>query len=96
MTRKEFYHSKAWKDVSRAYMASRMYLCERCGGPASICHHRRHLDARTVEDPSVSLAWGNLEALCQACHNQEHFKGSLATAPGLHFDERGELVKNGL
>ena len=36
----------------------------------------------------------NLEALCTACHNTEHFGGGNAIAAGLHFDSNGEIAPN--
>lgn len=89
-----FYHSKAWKATQAAYMASRCHVCERCGRAAKIVHHRTHLNADNLHDPSVALSFDNLEALCQACHNDAHF-GSRATAPGLGFDKDGNLIAMG-
>lgn len=83
-----FYHSKAWKRVSTAYMTSRSYICERCGNPATICHHKKHLDGKNVNDPKVALNFDNLEALCQDCHNKEHFSNH----DFCKFDEAGNVV----
>ena len=89
-----FYHSKAWKATQAAYMASKCHVCERCGRAAKIVHHKRYLTTDNLHDPSVSLSFDNLEALCQECHNHEHF-GSRSTAPGLCFDRDGNLVAVG-
>ena len=86
-----FYHSPRWEATRAAYLATRMHICERCGRPAKIVHHKKHLDASNVSDPDVSWGFGNLEALCMECHNREHF-GDGATAPGLRFDGDGNLV----
>ena len=67
-----FYKGKAWRRVSAAYMASKCYICERCGKPASICHHRIWLNGSNVKDPYIALSFDNLEALCIECHNAEH------------------------
>ena len=53
-------------------MSSKLYICERCGKPAQICHHKKWLDAQNVNDPTVALNPDNLEALCIECHNAEH------------------------
>lgn len=90
---RDFYLSKEWKQVSKAYMMSRHYICERCGKPAVICHHKRYLNGVNVHDPEVALNFANLEALCQECHNQEHTRVmSVAT-----FDSSGNVngVKKG-
>lgn len=93
MTKQEFYHSKAWKHLSRAFLLSKNYICERCGKPAEIAHHKTHLTAANILDPEISLNPANLEALCVECHNTEHFGQGGATAAGLAFDENGNLVK---
>jgi len=67
-----FYKSKTWRAVSAAYMSSKHYICERCGRPARICHHKTWLNARNINDPETTLSFDNLEALCIECHNAEH------------------------
>lgn len=69
---RSFYDGKAWKRVSAAYMNSKAYICERCGKPASICHHKTWLNGSNVHDPNIALSFDNLECLCIACHNLEH------------------------
>lgn len=96
MTQPEFYHSTAWKRLSRAFLLSRNYICERCGKPAEIAHHRRYLTAENLHDPAISLSPDNLEALCRDCHNAEHFGRGGATAQGLTFDVNGNIVQKGI
>lgn len=67
-----FYNSKKWRRVSTAYMTSQNYICERCGKPAVICHHKIWLNGENVKDPYIALNPDNLEALCMDCHNAEH------------------------
>lgn len=91
---KTFYNSKRWKDCRDAYLASKNHLCERCKAkglyePARVVHHKIYLTKENVNDPSISLNFDNLEALCQDCHNNEHF--------GDHdkrykVDEQGRLI----
>ena len=89
---RRFYKSKAWKECRRAYFISQHGLCERCGGPGKIVHHKVWLTPDNINDPAVSLNWGNLELLCQTCHNEEHHaKEPVAT--GLRFDEEGNLIR---
>lgn len=87
-----FYHSKEWTNTQAAYMASRNYICERCGEPARIVHHKIYITPGNISDLNITLNWDNLEALCQTCHNQEHIRTS-ALAEGLAFDSSGNLVK---
>lgn len=88
-----FYNSKAWRDTQRAYMQSQNYVCERCGRPAVIVHHKTYITPTNINDPNITLNWDNLEALCQTCHQHEHFKEKGATAEGLMFDDKGNIVK---
>lgn len=71
---KSFYLSAAWEKTRAAYLMSQDYICERCGQPAKIVHHKRWLNRENINDISVTLCWDNLEALCQDCHNKEHHK----------------------
>ncbi len=82
-----FYKTKQWKQTSRAYMQSKHYICERCGQPAVICHHKKWLNPGNVHNPEIALNWDNLEALCMDCHNKEHFKKNRAV-----FDENGNMT----
>ena len=83
-----FYKSKEWKRVSAAYMSSRSYICERCGKPAQICHHKTWLNSVNVNDPEIALSFDNLEALCIECHNAEHgLKHDISV-----FDCSGNLI----
>lgn len=85
---KKFYKSPAWQRTRAAYMESKHYLCERCGRPAVICHHKHYLTPANIQDPSVALNWENLECLCQDCHNKEHM-GRQSRAV---FDDMGNVV----
>ena len=74
-----FYKTDAWKNCRDAYAKSVGGLCERClkkgrYEPGEIVHHRVHLNAQNINDPTVSLNWNNLELLCRQCHGDEHAK----------------------
>lgn len=85
---KSFYDSAKWKKVSTAYMSSKNYICERCGKPAQICHHKIWLNETNVLDPMIALNPENLEALCIDCHNAEHgLKHDVAI-----FDKNGNIA----
>lgn len=74
-------------------MESRHHICERCGRPAVIAHHKRYLNESNYTDPSIALNPDNLEALCMECHNREHI-ATGATVEGLTFDGTGDLVRD--
>ena len=90
---KAFYKSKAWLKCRAAYIQSVFGLCEKCGRPGWIVHHKIKLTPGNINDPNVTLNWEKLEYLCQDCHNREH--GEANTAEGLMFDEDGDLVEIG-
>lgn len=85
---KGFYKSKAWQKVSRLYMMSKNYICERCGGVGVICHHKKHLTPFNINNIEITLGENNLECLCQECHNQEH----SARASRAIFDNEGRMI----
>ena len=75
--RNQFYKTKAWQACREGYLKSVGGLCERCKAkglivPAEIIHHKIHLNNQNINDPSVTLNFDNLEALCRSCHGEEH------------------------
>ena len=91
---KSFYQSKSWIDCRKAYKSSRFGLCERCQKPdAEIVHHKIYINQNNIHNPEITLDWGNLELLCKACHNREHFEKHSATREVLVFNELGELIQ---
>lgn len=106
---RKFYHSRPWKDTRDAYMGHPVErsggicppgMCERCFDsgrlvPAEIVHHKTHLTPENIDDPAVSLGFGNLERLCRACHAAEHpevYGWDVSHAPRVAFDEYGNVV----
>lgn len=89
---KPFYNSKKWETTRNAFMQSKNFICERCGKPGKIAHHKTYITPQNITDPLITLNWENLECLCQDCHNNEHTLVS-ATASGLMFDSNGNLTK---
>lgn len=89
-----FYNSKKWRKVAASYK-KQQGLCERCRArglfvPAEIVHHREHLTRDTMQDPRKAYGFENLEAVCQACHNQIHF--GFEKDRRYHFDKDGNIV----
>jgi len=87
---KAFYNSSAWIKTSKAYAASKFYLCEKCGKTGKIVHHKTHLSPENINNPSITLAWENLQYLCLDCHNIAH--GNDSTERKCIFDQDGNLV----
>lgn len=63
----KFYHSAAWKRLSKVVLARAGYKCALCGGLATEVHHIE--DVRTA--PGKRLDPSNLTALCTSCHNKQ-------------------------
>lgn len=88
-----FYKSNTWKQCRASYLKSVGGLCERCYAkglivPAKIVHHKTYITKHNIKDPSITLDWSNLEALCQNCHNEEH----IATHRRYRVDEFGSVI----
>lgn len=92
MARRPFYDSAAWQRCRDGYIASVFGLCERCGRPGYIVHHKQPITDANVDDPEITLNWDNLEYLCLECHNREHF-GTEPTREDVRFDASGQLIK---
>ena len=58
-----FYDSPQWRKTSKAYLSSKNYICEDCGGAACIVHHIRQKEPWNINDPEVTLNWINLKAV---------------------------------
>lgn len=76
----QFYKTKAWQRCRDDYFRRVGGLCEKCKAkglivPAEIVHHKIHLNAENITDPTITLNPMNLEALCRTCHGEEHPKG---------------------
>jgi len=86
---KKFYASVAWKKTSKAYAASKFYICEKCGRQGYIVHHKIHLTPTNITDPAMTLSFSNLMYLCLECHNTIHAKEQTRKAV---VDEAGNMV----
>lgn len=87
-----FYNSKVWINCRLAFLTSKFFICERCGGAATIAHHKIYLTPENINDPEITLNWDNLEALCQDCHNREHMSKYSATREDVMFGANGDLI----
>lgn len=54
-----------------------------------IVHHKNRITIENVHDPEITLCFENLELVCRACHNEEHF----ASEDIYFFDEDGNLIE---
>ena len=51
---KSFYLSAAWEKTRAAYLMSQDYICERCGQPAKIVHHKHWLNRENINDSTIN------------------------------------------
>ncbi|WP_251861958.1 HNH endonuclease [Clostridium sp. Marseille-Q2269] len=92
---KAFYKSTAWKKCRNSYIKSVYGLCERCGRPGYIVHHKMMITKSNINNPDVTLNHNNLEYLCLECHNKEHNFGrekNSSIRKGFAFNSKGEFV----
>ncbi len=87
---KPFYNSTAWQRTRYAYMVSKHGLCERCGKPGNIVHHRKALRPCDMSNTDRTLNWDNLELLCHQCHDIEHVSRHKKMLCG--FDSEGNIL----
>lgn len=92
---KAFYNSPRWRKCREAFVASRLFLCERCGEPGVEVHHKVELTPLNINDPEITLNWDNLELLCHRCHDMTKRRPLSSTQDGMMFDSSGQLVKVG-
>ena len=74
-----FYTTRAWRNCRASFLKEKDGLCEICMSkglivPAEHVHHRTPITPDTVNNPEVTLNHGNLMALCEACHAEQHRK----------------------
>ena len=69
---KAFYKSKSWQRCRASYIKDVYGLCEVCGCPGYIVHHKIPLTLLNINDPDVSLNHDNLIYVCKDCHEREH------------------------
>lgn len=69
---RSFYNSARWKRTREIYARSKFYLCEKCGKPYKIVHHKQPITKDNIHDTNITLSYNNLQCLCQDCHNAIH------------------------
>lgn len=105
--RKDFYHSKAWKQVRRNVWLRQHCLCAICRKPVyvsgltdylpkesrriGIVHHKIFLNDSNVYDKNITLNENNLEGVCKECHENIHHP-NVSLRNEYEFDDAGNLV----
>lgn len=91
-----FYKSKRWRKTRNDYADSVGGLCEPCAKrgqvvPGEIVHHKVELTPENIHDPSITLAWSNLELVCRDCHAERHPKSDRRRRYRVNADGTVEL-----
>lgn len=105
--RKDFYNSKAWKQVRKTIWLKQNLLCGICGLPVyvdglsewipkdkrriGIVHHKEHLNNTNVYDDNITLNEDNLIGVCKSCHENIHHQ-DIAKRNTIQFDEDGNVI----
>lgn len=87
------YNCKRWRDLRKMKLMLNP-TCERCEkqgkvNPAFIIHHKDYVTEENFKDDEIFYNLENLESVCFACHNQEHFKSN-----DYFFDENGDIYES--
>ena len=85
-----FYHSTRWKKLQRQIKARAYGLCEICGKPGLIVHHKIILTPDNINNPFISLNPDLLMYVCLDCHN--HIHGDTEQRKAI-FDADGNLIE---
>jgi 5-methylcytosine-specific restriction enzyme A len=71
---KQFYNSKAWKNIRSLVYQRERGCCQKCGrfifGRQAHVHH----EIPIKDDPTLKLDENNLKLLCPKCHTEEENK----------------------
>ena len=92
-----FYKSTQWEQCRLSYLKSVGGLCEQCKvqgriTPAKIVHHKIFLNQSNINDPTVTLNWHNLEAVCKQCHEDIHENCGRKQPKRYIVDDLGRII----
>ena len=106
--RKDFYQSKAWKQVRKNVWIKQNLLCAICNKPVyvdglsdylpkekrrtGIVHHKIWLDNNNIQDDNITLNEDNLIGICKECHELVHHENK-SCRKDMIFDEDGYIIK---
>lgn len=90
----KFYHTTAWKKCRAAFVKLKGGICEVCHDVGAEVHHKIELTPENVNDPTISLAFDNLQLLCHRCHDATKHNG-IPIRGDISFDCNGNVVATG-
>ena len=77
---KQFYNSKAWRDVRELRIGMDRGICQMCGRPGNEVDHIIELTPDNVYDEKIALNLDNLQTLCHQCHTRKTMDGHRGKA----------------
>lgn len=96
---KSFYGSHKWKKCRNGYIHQRILIdggiCEVCKDNVGyIVHHKETITEENINNPEVTLNYGNLMYVCKKCHDRFEGHGiGMKSAPAFcKFDEDGQPI----
>jgi 5-methylcytosine-specific restriction endonuclease McrA len=72
----KYLHSNEWKRIRRRVLKRDQQQCWRCGGQATLVHHRSYAPEVLAGNNNEQLA-----SLCEGCHTVVHYDDSGAERP---------------
>ena len=103
---KDFYHTKAGKQVRKNVWLKQNCLCAICNKPCyvdglseylpkekrrrGIVHHKIWLDRDNMYDDNITLNEDNLIGVCKECHEEIHH-ANMSCRKDMMFDEEGNI-----
>ena len=72
---KQFYNSKAWRDVRELRIGMDRGICQICGKPGNEVDHIIELTPDNIYDEMIALNLDNLRTLCHRCHTRKTMQG---------------------
>lgn len=88
-----FYKSKEWRETRKAFLDSKLGLCEKCGEVANVVHHINYITPKNIHNPYITLNHNNLMALCKDCHNTIHKAKTEKKERRYNVNELGEVAQ---
>jgi 5-methylcytosine-specific restriction endonuclease McrA len=96
---KQFYNSKAWREVRELRIGMDRGICQICGKPGNEVDHIIELTPDNIYDEMIALNLDNLRTLCHRCHTRKTMQGQRSkedesiALDRIFFTEDGMPVK---
>ncbi len=88
---KQFYNSKAWRQLRERLIVENNFLCADCGesylkdSTQLVGHHIKPLTPENINDANISLNPANIKIICRKCHDKAHERFSFDTGQNVYL-----------